>query len=110
MNFLSDYRVDRVTVGSGTVLAGQGHALIGNAKLKRNAVLEIKGDMCDIRDTQVHSDFGNNYQSAVHWYTNALNVAYVGFNRLRNLQFYYGRIGLMIGAPPTQLDCCAWQG
>ena len=90
--------------------------------------------------------------SAVHWYTNALNVNYVGFNRLRNLQarkhnvdflrscflvvgnsdiicqgrlgtarresfecievrvlqFYYGKIGLMIGAPPSQADCCAW--
>jgi len=43
-------------------------------------------------------------------YTNALNVNYVGFNRLRNIQFYYGKIGLLVGAPPSQEDCCAWQG
>ena len=110
INFLSDYRVDRVTVGAGTVLEGQGHALIGGAKVARNAVLEIKGDMCDIRDLQVHSDFGQHYASAIHWYTNALNVNYVGFNRLRNIQFYYGKIGLLVGAPPTQKDCCSWQG
>ena len=33
-----------------------------------------------------------------------------GFNRLRNIQLFYGKIGLMVGAPPTQADCCAWQG
>ena len=49
VNFLSDYRVDRVTIGSGTVLEGQGHALMGGAKSKRNAVLEIKGNSCSFR-------------------------------------------------------------
>ena len=56
--FLSDYRVDRVTIGGGTMLDGQDHALLGAAKVSRNAVLEIKGDLCDIRDLAVHSDFG----------------------------------------------------
>ena len=68
VTFLSDYRVSRVTVGAGTVLDGQGHALLGAAKTATNAVLEVKGDMCDIRDLQVHSDFGAQYASAVHWY------------------------------------------
>ena len=43
-------------------------------------------------------------------YTNNVNVNYVGFNRLRNIGLYYGRIGLMIGASPNQTHCCPGQG
>ena len=53
------------------------HALIGIAKRKTNAVVELKGNMCDIRDLQVHSDFGIHYQSGIHWYTNQVNINYV---------------------------------
>ena len=37
VSFLSDYRVDRVTIGGGTMLDGQDHALLGAAKVDRNA-------------------------------------------------------------------------
>ena len=40
----------------------------------------------------------------------SITISDVGFNRLRNIQLFYGKIGLMVGAPPTQADCCAWQG
>jgi hypothetical protein len=29
---------------------------------------------------------------------------------IRNIKIQYGQIGLMIGAPPSQADCCLWQG
>ena len=40
----------------------------------------------------------------------SITISDVGFNRLRNIQLFYGKIGLMVGAPPTQPDCSAWQG
>jgi hypothetical protein len=31
------------------------------------AVLELKGDECDIQNLAVTSDFGYHYESAIHW-------------------------------------------
>jgi hypothetical protein len=67
VRFLQSYNVARVTITGGTILDGQDHALIGNAKRPTNAVLELKGVMCDVMNLQVHSDFGIHYQSAIHW-------------------------------------------
>jgi hypothetical protein len=90
--------------------AGNHHALLGRAKRPTNAVLEMKGLMCDIQNLQVHSDYGDHYTAAIHWYTNQVNVNYVGFNRLRNIAVYSAKFGLLIGAPPSQQECCPWQG
>eukprot|EP01047_Picozoa_sp_COSAG01_P082113 COSAG01_NODE_16642_length_1218_cov_2.503128_1_plen_197_part_00 len=74
VRFLQSYRVERVTIGSGTILDGMDHALVGSAKRRTNAVVELKGAMCDIRDLQVHSDFGIHYSSGMHWYRHTVSL------------------------------------
>ena len=108
---LRDYTVTRVTIAMGGVfLEGHNHALIGMAKVRTNAVVEVKAAELQIQNIVVRAQFNETYTAAMHWYTNQVNVLYVGNNRLRNIQFQYANIGLLIGAPPQQAVCCAWQG
>ena len=83
---LRDYLVTRVTIAmGGTVLQGHDHEIMGTARTPTNAVVEIKAAELDIQNVIVRAQFNQTYTAAVHWYTNQVNVLYVGNNRTPSL-------------------------
>lgn len=91
---------------AGIRFIGNGMAFRGNATSNTTAVVEIKGgpttNACVFLDLVVDCNFNANYQCAVHWYTNNLNLYNPSFCRIVNLQVSAALIGLCIGALPSQ--------
>lgn len=110
--FLRDYAVSRVVLaGAGRMVDGHNHWLAGLFQdVPAGAVLELKCGSSVVQNLWVMADFDRTYASAVHLYTNDLNLWQPEFNRFINLQFWFAKIGLAIGALPTQPHCCAGQG
>jgi len=112
---ISEYQVTRISIeGSGRTIEGHGGGALTPMDNQRpspvqlvppgtlNAVLEIKCASSTIQNLAVIGGYNGTYTAAVHWYSNNGGIWYVGFNKITNLHIAYAKIGLLVGAAPSQ--------
>jgi hypothetical protein len=105
------YNVTQVTVdGSGLDIFFDDALLVGIASSPTTSIIQIKGGFNHIHGLKVVGNFIANYQCGVHWYTNDLNSFYPGRNRFDGLHVQTCKIGLVVGALPSQADPIPAQG
>lgn len=99
------YAVSQIVMtGLGLNIWFEGSQLLGTSGSAKTSVLDIKCGHSVLRNIEVNGNFNLNYQSVVHWYTNDLNLYYPGQNRIDGLKVVQGKIGLCVGALPSQSD------
>ena len=105
------YNVTQITIdGSGLDIFFDNALLIGVASSATTSIIQIKSGFNHIYGLKVVGNFNANYQCGVHWYTNDLNTFYPGRNKFDGLHVQTCKIGLVIGALPSQADPIPAQG
>lgn len=71
------------------------------------SLVDLKSGFNVIKNMFLEAGRATDYDCALHWYTNNLNLYYPGFNRIDGLFLRYAKVGLGIGALPSQYDHAA---
>lgn len=88
--------------GTGACFDLNGMVIKGVATTTTNSVLQFKQGLGFTQNIVVGSDFNDNYECAIHRYTNNLNTYYPGREKFRNITISGFRNGLVVGGRPNQ--------
>jgi len=105
------YKVSQITIaGLGRIIHFDNAILVASSTTAKTSVVQLKCGLSVIRGLKVAGMQNLNYECGVHWYTNDTAAHYPGRNRIDGLFVTECRIGLVIGALPSQADPIPAQG
>lgn len=101
------YTVSQITIGAtgnrnNGIIEFRGAVIAGNASTYKSSVVQIKTGFVTINGLSVSGGLNQNYECAVHWFTNDVNVYYPGFTKIEDMIIGDALMGLCIGALPSQ--------
>lgn len=103
-----DYRVTQITLkGNGLTYEFNNAVIAGIASTAKTSIVQIKCGWSSIKNLRVGGNQNTNYACGVHWYTNDLNTYYPGRNRIDGLYVAECKIGVVVGALPSQVSIAA---
>lgn len=96
-------RVTQITVwGAGIVVLFDAAVISGIATSAKTSVVQIKCGHSFLRGLKATANRNDYYASVAHWYTNDLDTHYPGRNTIIGMNLQSGKIGLAVGALPSQ--------
>lgn len=79
-----------------------GALICGISTADKASVVDVRGGSSHYNGLRVQAGGRLNYESAIHWYTNNVGLHYPGYLTMNQVEVHEARIGMMIGALPTQ--------
>jgi hypothetical protein len=101
------YTVSQITLGrtgnrNNGIYNFYGAIIAGNSGSYKSSVVQIKAGFMTIYGLSVTANLNQNYECAVHWFTNDVAVYYPGFVKIEDMIIGDSLMGLCIGALPSQ--------